>query len=617
MTATDTGVSTHSIDSSTPIVNDFTVVVATENGSGSQTANNTLIRAIFKMGVPVSGKNLFPSNISGLPTWYTIRVSRDGYAARREHSEILVAYNPRTSDEDLKNLPSGGVCIHPADMKFTTPRSDIISYAVPVKDFLKEIAPPQNLRDYIANMSYVGVMSHVFDISRAEIENALMHHFNGKRKAVDLNLRMVDMAMQYAAEHLPKQDPFRVAPMDKTAGKILIDGNTAAGIGALVGGVGVVAWYPITPSTSLVDAITEYAPKLRPAVDGKVNYAIIQAEDELAAAGMIVGAGWAGARAMTATSGPGISLMNEFGGLAHFAEVPIVIWDIMRMGPSTGLPTRVSQGDILSAYYLGHGDSQHICLLPGDMRECFAYGKTAFDLAERFQTPVLVLSDLDLGMNNWMTDPFEYPEEPFDRGKILHTDTFEAFLADHENKWGRYRDVDGDGITYRTIPGNTHPRAAWLGRGTGHNEQGVYSERNDDWQRNMDRITRKFNTARSHVPAPVVDRRAGARVGIIGYGSTADAILEARDRLRAAGIETSSMRLRALPLNDDVSAFMAEYDEIYVVELNQDSQMMQLLCAHAPKHAGSLLPVNICDGLPMTATFIVDRINAHRSAGKK
>ncbi|MEY3990901.1 MAG: hypothetical protein RI985_1982 [Chloroflexota bacterium] len=613
MTTTDTGVTPSMIDPRVPIVNDFSIVAATENGSGSQTANNTLIRAIFKMGISVSGKNLFPSNIQGLPTWYTIRVSHQGYTARREQAEILVAFNPRTSEEDLTKLPSGGVCVHPDDLKFANPRSDVVYYPLPVKELVKQINPPQNLRDYLANMAYVGALTELLGIDRAQIEAALMHHFNGKRKAVDLNLAMVDMAMEYTRNNLPKQDPFRVAPLNMTSGQMLIDGNTAAGIGSVVSGVSVVAWYPITPSTSLVDAITEYAPKLRPAVDDKVNYAIVQAEDELAAAGIIVGAGWAGCRAMTATSGPGISLMNEFGGLAYFAEVPIVIWDIMRMGPSTGLPTRVSQGDILSAYYLGHGDSQHVCLLPGSMTECFEFAGTAFDLAERLQTPVMVLSDLDLGMNNWMTAPFEYPEQPLDRGKLLSTEAFEAFLADKGN-WGRYRDVDGDGIPYRTILGNQHPRAAWLGRGTGHNENAVYSERNDDWQRNMDRLTRKHNTARTLVPAPVVEHVPGARVGIIAYGSTHDAVREARDYLRERGVESAYMRLRALPLNDDVTAFMAQYDEVYVVELNQDSQMMQLLAAHAPVHAGKMRPVNLCDGLPLTAVFVLNRILQHRNA---
>lgn len=613
MTTSDTDVTPSMIDPRVPIVNDFSIVAATENGSGSQTANNTLIRAIFKMGISVSGKNLFPSNIQGLPTWYTIRVSHQGYTARREHAEILVAFNPRTSEEDLTKLPSGGVCIHPEDLKFANPRSDVIYYALPVKDLVKQINPPQNLRDYLANMAYVGALTELLRIDRDQIEAALMHHFGGKRKAVDLNLAMVDLAMEYTRNNLPKQDPFSVAPLNMTSGQILIDGNTAAGIGAVASGVSVVAWYPITPSTSLVDAITEYAPKLRPAVDGKVNYAIVQAEDELAAAGIIVGAGWAGCRAMTATSGPGISLMNEFGGLAYFAEVPIVIWDIMRMGPSTGLPTRVSQGDILSAYYLGHGDSQHVCLLPGSMSECFAFAGTAFDLAERLQTPVMVLSDLDLGMNNWMTAPFEYSEQPLDRGKVLNTEAFEAFLAE-KGSWGRYRDIDNDGIPYRTILGNQHPRAAWLGRGTGHNENAVYSERNDDWQRNMDRLTRKHNTARTLVPAPVVEHMPGARVGIIAYGSTHDAVREARDYLRARGVESSYMRLRALPLNDDVTAFMAQYDEVYVVELNQDCQMMQLLAAHAPVHAGKMRPVNLCDGLPLTAVFVLNRILQHRNA---
>ncbi len=611
MTTIDAGVQSSTIDPHVPIVNNFSIVAATENGSGSQTANNTLIRAIFKMGIPVSGKNLFPSNIQGLPTWYTIRVSAHGYTARREQSEILIAFNQRTADEDLSKLPSGGVCVHPVDMKFANPRADVIYYPIPVKDFVKEINPPQNLRDYLANMAYVGVVTELLSIDRAQIEAALMHHFNGKRKAVDLNLSMVDLAIAYTKEHLPKQDPFAVAPMNETAGRILIDGNTAAGIGALTGGVSVVAWYPITPSTSVVDAITDYAPKLRPAVDGKVNYAIIQAEDELAAAGIIVGAGWAGCRAMTATSGPGISLMNEFGGLAYFAEVPIVIWDIMRMGPSTGLPTRVSQGDVLSAYYLGHGDSRHVCLLPGSMQECFAFAGTAFDLAEQLQTPVIVLSDLDLGMNNWMTEPFDYPEQPLARGKTLHTEEFTKFLEQH-SKWGRYQDIDGDGVPYRTIPGNQHMLAAWLGRGTGHNANAVYSERNDDWQINLDRLDRKHNTARSLVPAPVQDRRDGARVGIISYGSTYDAVREAQDTMRAHGIESSYMRLRALPFNDDVTQFIADHDVIYVVELNQDSQMMQLLYSHTPALAGKLHPVNICDGLPMTAAFVSQRILQHQ-----
>lgn len=617
MTTIDTAVQSSMYDSHTAIVNDFTIVVATENGSGSQTANNALIRAIFKMGVPVSGKNLFPSNIQGLPTWYTIRVSKHGYTARREHSEILIAFNPRTSDEDLAKLPSGGVCIHPADLKFTTPRSDVVVYPIPVKEFIKEINPPQSLRDYIINMAYVGAVTELLGIDRDQIEAALMHHFNGKRKAVDMNLHMVDLAMKHVRTDLPKQDPFRVATMNETSGQILIDGNTAAGIGAAVGGVSVVAWYPITPSTSLVDAISDYIPKLRPAVDGKVNYAIIQAEDELAAAGIIVGAGWAGCRAMTATSGPGISLMNEFGGLAYFAEVPIVIWDIMRMGPSTGLPTRVSQGDILSAYYLGHGDSRHVCLLPGSMQECFEFAGVAFDLAEQIQTPVLVLSDLDLGMNNWMTKPFDYPSQPLNRGKVLHTESFETFLAEHNNQWGRYRDVDGDGIPYRTIPGNQHPRAAWLGRGTGHNEAAVYSERNDDWQRNMDRLSHKHDTARNLVPAPIVDAKPGATVGIIAYGSTHDAVREARDYLRGQGIESSYLRIRALPFNDDISQFVAQHAEIYVVELNQDSQMLQLLCGHVPALAGKLRAVNLCDGLPLTAEFVTNRILAHRGVVRK
>src|SRR5262245_3168447 len=411
-----------------PIVNDFAIVAATVNRSGSQTANNTLIRAIFKMGVPVSGKNLFPSNIAGLPTWYTIRLSKHGYTARREGTEILVAFNPKTADEDLAALPAGGVCIHPDDLKFASQRDDVTYYPLPVKDLVKQSGADVKLRDYVANMAYVGALAELLNIDMMEIKAAISRHFKGKAKPIELNYGMVNSAASWVRENLAKNDPYRVERMDKTDGLMMIEGNTAGALGALAGGVNVVAWYPITPSTSLVDAIDEYAPRLRRDPEtGQPTYAIVQAEDELAAAGMVVGAGWAGARAMTATSGPGLSLMSEFSGIAYFAEIPAVIWDIMRMGPSTGLPTRVSQGDVLAAYTLGHGDTHHICLLPGSMRECFEFGKTAFDLAERLQTPVFVLSDLDLGMNLWMTEPFTYPAEPLDRGKVLDAETLKQF----------------------------------------------------------------------------------------------------------------------------------------------------------------------------------------------
>jgi 2-oxoglutarate ferredoxin oxidoreductase subunit alpha len=587
-----------------PIVNDFAIVAATVNGSGSQTANNTLIRAIFKMGIPVSGKNLFPSNIAGLPTWYTIRVSKHGYIARREGTEILVAFNPKTADEDLAALPAGGVCVHPDDLKFGNPRSDVTYYPIPLKDLLKQVNPPPKLKDYVANMAYVGALVELLQIEMDEIVAALNYHFNNKASAVKLNLTMVDAARDWTRENLPKADPYRVERMDKTSGKILIDGNSAAGLGALVGGVSVVAWYPITPSTSLVDAINDYAPRLRLDPEtGAPTYAIVQAEDELAAIGMVVGAGWAGARAMTATSGPGISLMTEFAGMAYFAEVPAVIWDVQRMGPSTGLPTRVSQGDVLKTYYLGHGDTRHICLIPGSMQECFEFGYQAFDLAERLQTPVFVLSDLDLGMNNWMTDPFEFPSKPLDRGKVLDAEQLKQF-----EKWGRYLDIDGDGIPYRTLPGNANARSAYLTRGTGHNEFGVYSERPADWQNNLDRLTRKHNTARTLVPAPVIDEVEGAKIGIIAYGSTDSGVQEGRDRLRAQGVETSYLRLRALPLGDATREFIAKYEHVYVIELNQDGQMHQLVQLHTPEYATRLRSIRNCSGLPLSARFVVESI---------
>lgn len=595
-----------------PIVNDFTINVATVNGSGSQTANATIIRALFKMGIPVTGKNIFPSNISGLPTWYTIRVNKDGYTARRDSTEILVAFNVQTADADLESLKEGAVCIHPQDivLKDKANRPDITFYALPVKQMVKDANVDVKLRDYIANMAYVGAVMELLGIEPEQVRAALQTHFKGKPKPVEINYNMVNKAAEYVRENLPKQDPYKVERMDATAGKFMIDGNSAGALGAVFGGVSFVSWYPITPSTSLVDALNDYLPELRPEdANGKATYAVVQAEDELAAAGMVIGAGWAGARSMTATSGPGISLMTEFTGLGYFAEIPGVIWDIMRMGPSTGLPTRVSQGDVLKTYFLGHGDTKNICLLPSNMRECFEFGWRAFDLAERLQTPVFVLSDLDLGMNLWMTEPFEYPAEPMDRGKVLTAEQ----LKELQGKWGRYEDVDGDGITYRTLPGNPHPAAAYFARGTGHNAQASYSERPDDWENNLARLAHKHETARTLVPKPFVDERAGARVGIISYGSADPAIIEARDQLREDGIETGYLRLKALPLEETTREFTGKYDHVYVVELNYDAQMRSLLQLHMPEYATRLIATNKCDGLPLTAQFIADKIRQGES----
>lgn len=585
-------------------VNDFSIVVATVNGSGSQTANSTLIRAIFKMGVPVNGKNLFPSNISGLPTWYTIRVSKDGYVARREGTEVLVAFNGQTAAADLAALPAGGVCIFPEESKFERNRDDVTYYPIPAKQMIADLGVDAKLRDRVANMVYVGALAQLIGIELEAIREALSYHFSGKQKAVELNFNVVKGAAEYVATHVQKNDPYRVERLDKTDGLILIDGNTAAALGALVGGMTVTAWYPITPATSLADALNEYAPKLRkdPATD-QPTYAIVQAEDEIAAIGMVLGAGWMGARAMTSTSGPGISLMTEFVGYGYFAEVPGVIWDVMRMGPSTGLPTRTSQGDVLKTYYLGHGDVRNICLLPGNVVECFEFGQTAFDLAERFQQPVFVLSDLDLGMNQWMTEPLEFPSTPLDRGKVL---TAEQLKQNAD--WGRYRDVDGDGIPYRTLPSTDHPAAAFFTRGSGHNENAGYSERPDDWLKNMDRLRRKHDTARAVVPKPVVDTR-DSEVGIIAFGTTDPAIAEARDRLRTQfGIEASYLRLRALPLGEEVSEFIEQHERVYVVEMNSDGQMLGLLQLHEPEHAAKLISLAYNDGLPLTARFVAERI---------
>lgn len=585
-------------------VNDFAFVVATANGTGSQTANLTLLRALFKMGIPVNGKNIFPSNIQGLPTWYHIRVSHEGYVARRETAEVLLAFNEKTVFDDVRELPAGGVCIYNEDWRNIPERDDITMYGIPVNQFLREVGARGKFRDRYSNMIYVGAMAQLFDIELEAIDEALMHHFNGRRKIVDGNMDVIRLAYDWVAENIEKTDKYRVERIEDNpvADQMLITGNEAAALGALFGGVTLVAWYPITPSTSLVDAINGHIDLRRDPETGKHTCAVIQAEDELAAIGMLLGAGWAGARAMTATSGPGISLMAEFAGLGYFAEIPAVIWDIQRVGPSTGLPTRTSQGDVLFTYFLGHGDTKNVVLLPATVEDCFDFGTISFNLASELQTPVFVLSDLDLGMNTWMTPPFSYPEEPIKRGKIL---TAEEVA---EKGFARYKDIDQDGIGYRTLPGNEHPLAAYFTRGTGHNEKAIYSERPGDWLNNMERIKRKFETARKIVPGPIVDENPDASIGIIAYGTTLPAIDEARDRLEESGTETSFMRLRALPINASVREFVEQHDRVYVIELNRDGQMHSILSLEMPDIATKMISLAHLDGMPLTARWIVEAI---------
>ena len=589
-------------------INDFCINVATANGSGSQTSNGVLVRTLFKMGIPVTAKNLFPSNIQGLPTWYIIRLSKDGHIGRREAIEVQVCMNGRTVAEDMAQVAPGGIVLYDDSLPIAARRKDVTYYPMPVKELVKAADLPFALRDYVANMVYVGVLAYLLEIDMAEIDAALLWNFEGKAKPAQLNMDMVNRAFVWAQENLSKPDGFRVAPMTGfNEGKIMADGNTAAALGAIFGGMTITCWYPITPATSLAENINKYAPKLRTDPDtGQATYAVIQAEDELAAIGMVVGAGWAGARAMTSTSGPGMSLMAEFAGLAYFAEVPAVVWNVQRMGPSTGLPTRTAQPDILSAYYLSHGDCRHVVLFPANPAECFEFGATAFDLAERLQTLVLVLSDLDLGMNVHITEPFAYPEKPMDRGKVLNAEEVKAL----NGSWGRYKDVDGDGIGYRTLPGTPDPRAAYFTRGTGHNEYAVYSERSEDWEANLYRLRRKFDTARTLVPGPIVDTNDDAEIGILSLGSNDGAVQEARSRLAAQGIATSYLRLRALPIGVSVRDFIHSYEKVFVVEANFDGQLHNILTSEEPAQATKLISLAKCDGMPLSARFIAEGVAA-------
>jgi 2-oxoglutarate ferredoxin oxidoreductase subunit alpha len=605
MSSAQTNISDIAEPTQRQITNDFSITVATVNGSGSQTSNLTIMRALFKMGIPVSGKNLFPSNIQGLPTWFTIRVNKDGFLARREESEIVVAMNPESFAQDLDSVNPGGSFFYADHIRQSINRADISAYPMPVQKLVRESGAPSSLKDYIANMVYVGVLAQMIGIEMEKIKQALEFHFKGKAKPIDLNYGVVQAAAEWAQENLEKQDPFRVEAMDGTHDYILSDGNTAAALGSIYGGVQFAAWYPITPASSLAEALMDYLPELRKDPEtGKNTFAVLQAEDELAAIGMTVGAGWAGLRAMTSTSGPGLSLMTEYAGLAYYTEVPIVVWNVQRVGPSTGLPTRTAQGDLTATYFMGHGDTQQIILLPGSVNECFEFGWRSFDLAERLQTPIFVLSDLDFGMNNWMATPFKYPDEPMDRGKVLWEGDIERLAGN----WGRYRDVDGDGIPYRTIPGNRHPRSVYFARGTGHTVDARYTEDPQDWEMGLDRLKKKFETARGLLPLPVIEKMEAAKIGIIAFGSTDPAVQEARYTLAEAGIPTDYLRVRAIPFSPQVADFIRQHQRTYIVELNRDGQLHQLLTLEIPDQATSLVSLAHIDGLPLTAKWVVNAL---------
>ena len=585
------------------IVNDLSIQIATVNGSGSQSANSVLLKSIFRMGIPVSGKNLFPSNIAGLPTWYIIRANKNGYVARKKEIDLLIAMNPETAQEDILSLPTGAAAIYEESANLKQFRNDVACYPVPFDKLTAGVCPEAKLRKLVKNMIYVGVAAQLLKIDMEAVEPALRKQFAKKVKAADLNWAAVQAGYEYAAANFTKQDRYIVQAMNATAGKILIDGNSAAGLGCVFAGCTVVMWYPITPSTSLVEGFIEYAKRYRIEEDGKATFAVVQAEDELAAIGAVLGAGWAGARAMTATSGPGISLMAEFAGLGYYAELPGVIFDVQRGGPSTGMPTRTQQGDILAVAFLSHGDTKHVLLIPGSVKECYEMAIAAFDLAEQLQTPVFVMSDLDLGMNNWMSEPFVYPDKPLNRGKVLSADDLTRLGG-----FARYKDTDGTGVGSRTLPGTDHPQAAYFTRGTSHNEKSAYSERPDDYVNNVQRIARKFETARMLVPRPEIVQTGSSKIGLIAFGSSDFAVRESRDQLSEEyGLKTDYLRLRAYPFTHEVDDFVASHERVYVIEQNRDGQMLSLLMLYLqPVELVKLASIRHYSGMPIDARSVTD-----------
>ena len=583
------------------IVNDFTINIATANGTGSQSANLILLNSMFEMGVPVSGKNLFPSNISGLPTWYIIRVSDLGYQAPGNRNHFQVVMNKDTWFKDVNGAEPGTIILYNEDAKMPVDRDDCLVFGMPMTKMARGINP--KMAKMIANMYYVGVLQHLIGIDQEALERAVNRQFNGKASAVEANMRAIEEGRLYAAENIEWDQPYTLENREKIEGQFLVDGNEAVALGSIYGGINMLSWYPITPSSSIAEGIIQWLPELRDTEDGQSTCAVVQAEDELAAAGMVVGAGWAGGRGMTCTSGPGISLMSEFVGLAYFAEIPGVIWDVNRAGPSTGLPTRTQQGDLNLLREASHGDTEHIVLIPGTVEECFEFGWRAFDYAERFQTLVFGFSDLDLGMNNWVCSGFEYPDEPLDRGKVIRTQE----QMDAIENYGRYRDVDGDGIPYRTLPGSGLDPILY--RGTGHDEDGVYSEDPMVYRELMKRLKRKTDNARDLLPAPLLREEEELEVGIIYMGSMENTIQEIDDIMEETGIKVSQCRVRALPLHSEIEAFVERHEKVIVLEINRDGQLYGVLRKELPIHlVPKVVSVAYSDGLPPRAKFYADRI---------
>jgi 2-oxoglutarate ferredoxin oxidoreductase subunit alpha len=601
-------------------INDFVIKFANVNGSGSASANHLFAKAIFRMGIPVSPRNIFPSNIQGLPTWYEVRVSSKGYLGRRGGVDLMLSVNPQSMEKDVASVEPGGYFVYDSTKPLAPnlKRDDVSYFGIPLTEMCMREYPTPRLQQLLKNVVYVGALAALLDIEFSILKDLLNDQFKGKEKLISSNVHALEMGYQFASETFKCPLPIRlkrggnVAPHILESEHILMNGNTAAALGAIYGGATVAAWYPITPSTSVVDAFAKYAERLR--IDpgtGKKNFAIVQAEDELAAMGMVVGASWNGARAFTATSGPGLSLMSEFLGLAYFAEVPVVLIDVQRSGPSTGMPTRSQQSDILAAAYASHGDTKHVLLFPATPRECFDMAVQSFDLAEQLQTPVIMMSDLDLGMNDWMSPPLEWDDSyQMDRGKVL-----DAEGLDKAEKWGRYLDVDGDGIPYRTLPG-THPtKGAYFTRGSSKNEMAVYSELGEDYVQNMDRLLRKFETAKSYVPQPkthppieVKKPKTKLRLAALFFGTSASPAYEAVEMLAEEGYPIDTMRIRAFPFHISLDAFIHDHDQIFMIEQNRDGQMRRLIINECEIPPGKLTPVLNYSGMPITARAIAGQI---------